>query len=258
MSEEGWARSYRGRWTHPVFRSLLHAAMWAWMTDTAAWRDTQVRFCDRVVTLERGQLITSERFMADGFEVNRIVVRKLLETLEIAHMIARHKAHGGTVITICNYDRYQSGEEADSPPNSPPQIPGVAHAEPTRSPNKKEEKNLRREERDLSRGVDLVEEDFREWYGNYPRRVDPGRAAKAYRAARKIASAADLLGGALRYRAECDGREPKFIKHPATWLNARSWESEGSAGFDELGLPKTAIGDLGKSTDELYGRLGIA
>lgn len=27
---------------------------------------------------------------------------------------------------------------------------------------------------------------------------------------------------------------------------------------DELGLPKTAIGDLGKSTDELYGRLGIA
>jgi hypothetical protein len=279
MADEGWTRSYRGRWTHPVFRSLLHAGMWAWMTDTAAWRDTCVRFGTQWIKLERGQLVTSERFMAEGFEVNRIVVRRLLDTLEEAGMIARSKpqkraqggahpraqdgaqaedqqrAQAGTIITICNYDKFQSSEEGESPPESPPESPRRAQAEPTRSPNKKEDKNLRKEESDSS------EADFVEWYRAYPRRVDPGRAAKAYRVARKLASAADLLAGARRYAAECNGKDPQYIKHPASWLNAQSWMNEPAVGIGHgtTGPPRKPLGPAAGTPefDEQRRRAGI-
>lgn len=32
-----------------------------------------------------------------------------------------------------------------------------------------------------------------------------------------------ILEGALRYAGEVEGRERRFVKLPATWLNAGSW-----------------------------------
>lgn len=29
--DHGWVKSYRSKWTHPAFRNLLEAAMWAWL-----------------------------------------------------------------------------------------------------------------------------------------------------------------------------------------------------------------------------------
>jgi uncharacterized protein YdaU (DUF1376 family) len=71
--------------------------------------------------------------------------------------------------------------------------------------------------------------DFAEWYQQYPKKRDPQDAAKAYAAARKTgASREELLNAAMRYAAECDANrtDPKFIKHPATWLNKGSWHNE--------------------------------
>ncbi len=56
-------------------------------------------------------------------------------------------------------------------------------------------------------------------------------AFKAYCAAmnKKLATPADLLSGAMRYAAERSGQDPKYTKHPATWLNSGCWSDEPSA-----------------------------
>jgi hypothetical protein len=69
--------------------------------------------------------VTSERFIAGGFCVSRIVVTALLDELEKSHMISRRKGHGGTVITICNYEKYQSAPRDDEPADRPPNKPGT-------------------------------------------------------------------------------------------------------------------------------------
>lgn len=72
----------------------------------------------------------------------------------------------------------------------------------------------------------MVEVDFRAWWQLTPRKVGRGQALKAYRAARKLTDAATLEAGIRRYAAEQSGKDPQFIKHPATWLNGQCWADE--------------------------------
>ena len=52
-------------------------------------------------------------------------------------------------------------------------------------------------------------------------------AEKAFaKALKEGAHPKDIIAGALRYSAERDGQEPRFTKHPSTWLNAGCWEDE--------------------------------
>jgi hypothetical protein len=70
-------------------------------------------------------------------------------------------------------------------------------------------------------------DDFEEWYQLFPKHVARGAAYKAYKRARaQGASVEELKLGAMRYAAQVTGRDPKFTKHPATWLNAECWKDE--------------------------------
>lgn len=71
-----------------------------------------------------------------------------------------------------------------------------------------------------------VDRDFEAWWLLYPRRVAKGQAREAYLKARSGADAAILAEGAKRYSAEVSGKDPDFIKHPATWLNGECWSDE--------------------------------
>ena len=115
----GWTKSYRSKWTNPVFRNLLEAGIWAWMCDTAAWEPVDVRFGSQLIRLDRGQLVVSERFIAEGFETGRQAVRTFLATLTATHMITRTVTHKATIITICNYDKYQDSENTANPQGIP-------------------------------------------------------------------------------------------------------------------------------------------
>lgn len=65
-----------------------------------------------------------------------------------------------------------------------------------------------------------IDEEFERWYGEYPRKVGRGQALRAYKAARKKASAEELLQGLLRaLPGLLNVRERQFIPHPSTWLN---------------------------------------
>jgi hypothetical protein len=63
-------------------------------------------------------------------------------------------------------------------------------------------------------------EDFEEFWHHYPRRVGKLAAQRAYRTARKHATAEAIQAGlGLAQFA----RDPQFIPHPATWLNQGRW-----------------------------------
>lgn len=71
---------------------------------------------------------------------------------------------------------------------------------------------------------------FDEFWNNYPRRVGKINAEKAF--AKAIAEGTDpqLIIDAVRlYAMTCSTREPQFIKHPASWLNAGCWDDDDPA-----------------------------
>lgn len=70
-----------------------------------------------------------------------------------------------------------------------------------------------------------VQDAFDRWWSLYPRREGKQDARKAYAAALKAKVPEEtLLDGARRLAAE--GRDPRYIPHPATWIRGRRWEDE--------------------------------
>jgi hypothetical protein len=76
-------------------------------------------------------------------------------------------------------------------------------------------------------GADF-EADFERFWAAYPRKVDKGAARKTYLpiVRNSKATPAELLDRAERYAQERAGQDPRYTKHPKTWLNAESWKNE--------------------------------
>lgn len=71
---------------------------------------------------------------------------------------------------------------------------------------------------------DQIDQDFDEWYGEYPRHVARAAALRAYRAARKKTDRETLLNAIPIYKKN----KPDYAdwKYPATWLNGECWKDE--------------------------------
>ena len=86
--------------------------------------------------------------------------------------------------------------------------------------------NTGKEHRNLSSS----NESFNQFWSAYPRKVSKKAAERLFEriVSKREATAAELLAGAECYARLCraDGREPRFIKHPTTWLNGGCWSDE--------------------------------
>lgn len=84
--------------------------------------------------------------------------------------------------------------------------------------NLKEEQSFKNNERVNAQSL------FKEFWNEYPRKLDKGKALKAFKSALTRASFEDILAGAIMYRDD-PNRLADFTKYPATWLNADAWEN---------------------------------
>jgi hypothetical protein len=96
---------------------------------------------------------------------------------------------------------------------------------------------------------------FERFWTVYPRKVAKKAAARLFEriVSKREATAAELIAGAERYARLCraDGREPRFIKHPATWLNGGCWS-------DELDPPSRYARGLPQKSDSLVEKVKAA
>jgi biotin operon repressor len=67
--------------------------------------------------------------------------------------------------------------------------------------------------------------EFEEFWEHYPKKVDKGAALRAFRKAAKTQDLALVIEGAKRFSQDPNLPEKQFIKNPATWLNAESWNN---------------------------------
>lgn len=88
-----------------------------------------------------------------------------------------------------------------------------------------------------------IAQKFEDFWMAYPRRKGKGQAFRAWRTACKTAAPEEILAGLARTKWPA---EPKFIKHPATWLNGQCWLDEP----DPLSRREATLETLGRMTGE--------
>ncbi|MAX82373.1 MAG: hypothetical protein CL843_19615 [Crocinitomicaceae bacterium] len=102
----------RDRFKHPLFKAekFCRGYAWDWIVANAVWREDghPVEIKGQIVRLNRGQLSYSVRFMAEAWRWDKAAVSRFITRLKTEAMIETHTETGQMVITVCNYDKYQS------------------------------------------------------------------------------------------------------------------------------------------------------
>jgi hypothetical protein len=109
MSERGVFAVDRGIFDHSVFarEPFTQREAWIWLIAEAAYKPRTKRSDGKVISLQRGQLCHSIRFMADAWQWSKSRVDRFLDLLANQDMIRRDTGTRTPILTICNYDEYQ-------------------------------------------------------------------------------------------------------------------------------------------------------
>lgn len=212
----GWFSVKRGITQHHLFKGDAERLMvWLWLLDNAAWKDTRHDVQGATVTVLRGSVCVSLRHISSETGVGLQRVRTAIKRFADENMIDTQLTHGKSMITLCNFEKYQS-------PNN------LANTVPTQDQHsantqKKQGNNKTREYTSSS------DDGFDIFWSHAPRKVAKGGAQKAYAKALKKATADQLLEGIKRHAVAMRGKEQQFIPHPATWLNDERWLDQAAA-----------------------------
>jgi hypothetical protein len=110
MSERGVFAIDRSAWEHDFLaddQPFSRREAWFWLVSEAAWKPHRRRIAGKVIELDRGQYVGSLRFIASKWHWSEPRVRRFLSGLISEGMVDAKADAGVTVITICNYDKYQ-------------------------------------------------------------------------------------------------------------------------------------------------------
>lgn len=103
----GFIVMQRAALDHPLLKDGERFRAWFWMCASACWRPTRFDIGGKMVTLERGQLCASRSQMAKEWGWSESAVERFLTRLKTEQMIERETGQGRSIITICNYEKYQ-------------------------------------------------------------------------------------------------------------------------------------------------------
>lgn len=111
-SPQGLVCFDRSLWDHHVVGSHnpLYFMAWWWLVREAGWKDHRRTINGKSITIKRGQLCHSIRFIAQALGCSKSKIETFLTRLKTETMIKTDIRTGMLVITICNYDKYQFSE----------------------------------------------------------------------------------------------------------------------------------------------------
>ena len=146
LLHRGWFDNH-----HFKQKTLCERAAWIWLIEHACWKPKKIRLNGKYITLERGQLTYSRRYIAKSWYWHESRVQRFLNDLEIGQAIGQASEQGQRIITICNYDKYQVIEK-----NSNQQTNQQQDSERTSSEPNKKERNKRNKSNQSSEDDEIL------------------------------------------------------------------------------------------------------
>ena len=218
MSGKGYIRLHRqiqDCWIWDSDEKHNRRSAWIDLLLLANHSDKKIPFNDQVITIKRGQLLTSIRKLADRWHWSKSTVVTFLKLLENDSMILRDSDNNRTLLTIVNYEVYQIAETPNETPTSTPSGTPTSTVAETNNNDKECKKNEQ----------DIYIAHFEETWKIYPKKKDKGAAYKAYMARINSGFSEDELLVATRgYAEECkrEGRPEKYIKNGSTFFGVNT------------------------------------
>ena len=108
----GWFKFYRQIFDNPICtKDSEYFFVWCYILSEVAYEETRVLFKNEEIILSKGQLLTTVKDIALKLKVSESKVNRILKKLEIEKQIEKQSSSKNTLITVLNWERYQSSEE---------------------------------------------------------------------------------------------------------------------------------------------------
>lgn len=198
---KGWIKLHRQLQECPIWYGERFSKGQAWvdLLLLANHRDKKILFNGEMVTIKRGQYLTSMVKLAEKWGWNRKTVSSYLKVLEDEHMITKVTDNSKTLITIENYEIYQGIDDEDGQPigqlitqqtdNLLDNSLGTEtdNRTDTETDTNKNVKNIKNnnicpKSLDKSKQEEQLRADFDTLYSSYPKKVGKTKAFPRYKA----------------------------------------------------------------------------
>ena len=207
---------------------------------TANHSDVRIRFNGDFITVEKGQILTSIRTLADKWRWSVDKVSRFLKLIESDGMIKKDSDNFRTLITIENYELYQDEPNANSTPIDTP-----TETKQNVSRNKQElrininniyaQNSSCESEQEIGTAEDKksqqeeISRNFQIIYDSYPKKVGKARGFDLYKgwlkgrdiSGRKIKLTNKQMWLAIeryKHQLEHDGTDKQYIKQFDTFM----------------------------------------
>lgn len=115
----GWIRLDRRLQEHALWEDKPFARGQAWvdLLMLACYENKKIPFDGRLLELQKGQLLTSIRKLSERWGWSQGKTTRFLDVLEAEQMLTKNRYANGTVLTLANYEVYQTGGAENGAPN---------------------------------------------------------------------------------------------------------------------------------------------
>jgi len=139
----GWIKLHRDIREHWIWQNPVYYRAWSDMLMEANHKTKSRLYNGNLVIIKRGQIVGSLQSYANRWDMTVSQVRHFIDLLEQDKMVSKKTAQGFTHLSICNYDTYQSLQQADNTQNAhSPQAHRKLTATPKELKNEKNERNI--------------------------------------------------------------------------------------------------------------------
>ena len=165
MAEKGYVLIHRKIWDNVLFCSserFDRRSAWLYLIMHANHVEGSFMVKGRLFHVQRGQLFTSVRYLAQTWGWDKSTVSRFLSDIETEKMITVTRTQSGTLITIRNYNKYQvSGGRSSANADTEPDTEPVANSDtvPSSEPPllKNVRKNVLRNQKKKTAGGQVIE-----------------------------------------------------------------------------------------------------
>lgn len=108
----GWFKFHRKTFENPmIMKDTDTLSVWVWLLGNATFDERRVLFGGVDRKLNKGELVTTAKFIANELKINESKVNRILKMLENEKQIEKQTTSRNTLIYIVNWEKYQSDEK---------------------------------------------------------------------------------------------------------------------------------------------------
>lgn len=123
----GWVAVHRSLVDNPFWKAekFTYGQAWVDLILTANFTDGSFMKSGQIVKVKRGQCAMSYASYQKRWGWSKGRVQRFFSNLESERMVSIQASHLTTIVTICNYDKFQDLKKADEPTKRPANEPSV-------------------------------------------------------------------------------------------------------------------------------------